>query len=249
IFVCFNIRWIFGNMFFQEGKSMKVLIRTFVSITLFIFIWSNMLFAENNITGQIDSISSNKLSISQARKLLLKSIILPGWGEHSLDYHRRGYGFNSSELIFWITYAAFQFHAGSMNDNMRAYAAQHAGVNPANKDDYYFKDIGNYMNIYEYNEQKLRYRQNSALYPDTDEYFWAWDSEQSRKEFDKIRIKGSVALRNASFTVAGLVVNRIISIFDIIALTRNRIEKPNSDLSAYVVPHSKGVTLSLNFSF
>ena len=244
----FDIEWIFGNMFFQEEESMKILIRGFVLFILTISVSSNMLLAEYKITSQIDSISSDKLSISQARTLLLKSIVLPGWGEHSLNCHKRGYGFNSSELVFWITYVAFQFHAGSMNDNMRAYAAQHAGVIPIDKDDYYFKDIGNYMNIYEYNDQKLRYRQNNALYPETDEYFWAWDSEQSRKEFDKIRIKGSVALRNASFAVAGLVVNRIISMFDIIALTRNKIEKPNSDLSAYVVPHSKGVTLSLNFS-
>ncbi|MCK4447141.1 MAG: hypothetical protein KAW56_08665, partial [Candidatus Marinimicrobia bacterium] len=119
---------------------MKILIRSFVLFILTIFVSSNMLLAEYKMTSQIDSISSDKLSIFQARILLLKSIVLPGWGEHSLNCHKRGYGFNSSELIFWITYVAFQFHAGSMNDNMRAYAAQHAEVNPANKDDYYFKD-------------------------------------------------------------------------------------------------------------
>jgi hypothetical protein len=132
---------------------------------------------------------------------------------------------------------------------MKAYAASHAGVDPAGKDMYYFTDIGNYENIYEYNDQKLRYREVELLYPLTGEYFWAWDSPSARRTFDKMRIKSATALRNATFAIGGLVANRIVSMLDIMVLTRNRLDIPDYDLESTFQPTENGMSFSLSVRF
>jgi len=190
-----------------------------------------------------------QLSVQQARKTFLKSLVLPGWGEHGLGNHRRGYGFNSAEILGWIAYAAFQIQGRTLKENMKTYAAEHAGVYPNGKDDYYFTDIGNYMNIFEYNEQKLRYRQYAALYPENAKYYWAWDTENSRKKFDRIRVSSSTAFRNSSFAVGALVANRIVSVIDIMILTKNRVEKTGPEFEAVFIPQREGIALQMNLNF
>lgn len=189
------------------------------------------------------------ISQRTARQLLLKSLILPGWGEHSLKYHRRGFILNSSELVLWVGYAALLYFGNSAEQDMQAYAAQHAGIDPAGKDFYYFTDIGNYANIYEYNEQKLRYRQYRSLYPETAEYFWTWDSAVSRRKYDRLRYNSQQVLHMASFAIGGLVVNRIISMIDIIALTRGRLETPPEEIQALISPQPGRMTFSLRIGF
>lgn len=202
---------------------------------------------DSTLTATADSLP--KLTQAQARRLLLQSVIIPGWGERSLNYVRRSYGFNASEIALWVTYLAFEYYGNAVASDMKAYAASHAGVNPSGKDEYYFTDIGNYTNIYEYNEQKLRDRSVDLLYPLTGDYYWAWDSESSRKSFDKLRIRSATAIRNATFAVGGLVANRIISMLDIMILTRNRLDIPIDDIESTLRPTNEGLSFSLSVKF
>ena len=205
-----------------------------------------ILLSSGTIFAQSDS-STFILSTGEARTLLIKSIILPGWGEHSLGYASRGYTFNSSELCLWVGYTALIFLGQSMEQDMIAYAASHAGVDPAGKDNFYYTDIGNYSNIHDYNDQKLRYRQFDRLYPETDEYTWAWDSDDARQEFDQLRYNSQRMLHGATFVVGGLILNRLVSMIDIIALTKDRLETPINDFQATLLPRDGALTLSLNF--
>ncbi len=199
--------------------------------------------------AQVAEAGDSLLSQKTARRLLLQSLVLPGWGEHSLNYHRRGFALNSSELLLWVGFATLSYLGNSAEQDMQAYAARHAGINPVGKDIYYFTDIGNYANIYEYNEQKMRYRQYANLYPESSEYFWAWDSEASRRKFDRLRYNSQQILHIASFAIGGLVVNRIISVIDIIALTKERLEPVENSVQALVYPQRDAVTFTLNFGF
>jgi len=193
--------------------------------------------------------AADSLSLGEARITLLKSIVLPGWGEHSLGHKTRGYLFNGTELGIWVSWAAFQLQGAALYNDMQAYAAEHAGVDISGKDEVYFTDIGNYNTIYEYNDQKLRYRQSMAVYPTTEDYVWAWDTENSREEFDDIRIRQARVLRNAGFALTGLVINRLVSIFDVMLLTRGRVETPLEDFETVLAPTRDGVNFSLYFHF
>jgi len=213
-----------------------------VSLVLILFLFGTMISVEIRAAETADSL----LSQQTARGLLLRSMVLPGWGEHRLNYHQRGYALNSSELLGWVTYAVLLYFGNSAEKDMRAFAATHAGIDPRGKDIYYYTDIGNYNTLYEYNYQKLRYRQYASLYPDTDSYFWAWDSDASRREFDGLRYDSQQLLHLASFALGGLIVNRIVSMIDVIALTKDRLETPLSNVQATVLPHAQSLTLSLS---
>ena len=194
-------------------------------------------------------LSSPRLSQRQARRLLLQSAILPGWGERSLHYTRRANVLHSTEAVGWLTWGFFTLRGQALRQAMSSYAVAHAGINPHHKDANYFADIGNYRNIYEYNEQKLRNRQVQLVYPLTTEFFWAWDSDAARREFDKQRVLSATALHNAGFALGGLILNRIVSMLDIIILTRGQIESPVPKLSSTWHAHPNGVTYSLQVNF
>lgn len=189
------------------------------------------------------------LTQGQARLTLLRSLVVPGWGEHSLGYHKRGLVFNTAEILGWVTFYAFQSSGLAQKKDMRAFAVLHAGINPQGKDAYYYTDIGNYDNIYEYNDQKLRNRQVDYLYPVTPDFFWAWDSAANRQHFDKLRIRSATQLQYATFMLGGLVLNRIVSMLDIVILTRNLVEKPAVELESSFFPARDGATFSLSINF
>jgi len=228
---------------------MNILIRRSLLGLFLVLILTAIGAAQIDSAAVADQDSLPKITQGQARLLLLKSALLPGWGERQLGSMRRSYSFNTSEIALWITYLAFQWYGTAVENDMKAYGAAHAGIDPAGKDQYYFTDIGNYDNIYQYNEQKLRYRTVDLLYPLTNEYYWAWDNPDSRRSFDKMRIKSATALRNASFAVAGLVANRIISILDIMILTQGRLESNDIDIESSVRPDKDGMSFTLSVKF
>ncbi len=224
-------------------------IRFAFKLLFLIVLLFSLSYSDDNNENEIKEISDEMLSTSQARIILFKSLVVPGWGEHSLGNRKRGYAFNSSDITLWLLYAALKYYSDAEYSNMEAYAATHAGINPSDKDNIYYTDIGNYLNIYDYNNQKLRYRQTMKIYPENDNYFWSWDSDESRKEFDKKRLRTLTIRQNASFVLSGLIVNRIISAIDIISLTKDRVNRPDREWAAIVSPGLDRISLSLNFSF
>jgi len=228
---------------------MKHLVRRGLWELLIVFILAVTSLAQSDSTLVAEPDTLPKLTQGQARLLLLKSAILPGWGERSLNYVERSRYFNASEIAFWVTYFAFYWYGNAIADDMKAYAATHAGVNPAGKDQYYFTDIGNYENIYAYNDQKLRYRTVNLLYPVTPEYYWAWDDDSSRRHFDKLRVKSATVLRNATFAIGGLVANRLFSMLDVIVLTRGQLEQPTIDIESSWQSYQDGMSFKISLNF
>lgn len=199
-------------------------------------------------SGQAQGLDATEtITQSRARSLILRSLVLPGWGEHSLSYPSRGYILNSTELSLWVSYFSLNFFAASVERDMKALAAVHAGINLKGKDLVYFTDIGNYQTLAEYNDQKLRYRQNNRIYPES--WAWAWDSEASRRQFDDRRVYSQQLYRAASFMIAGLVVNRIVSIIDIVILTKDRLEKPVDEVQALILPGNGQLQFLLEVKF
>jgi hypothetical protein len=198
--------------------------------------------------GQAQEVDPTEtISQSRARGLILRSLILPGWGEHALNYQSRGYILNGSELTLWVSYFGLNFFAASVEQDMKALAAVHAGVDPQGKDLVYFTDIGNYSTLAEYNDQKLRYRQNNRVYPES--WAWAWDSDASRRQFDKKRVYSQQLYRAASFMIAGLIINRIASIIDVVVLTKDRLENPANEVQARILPGNGQLQFLLELKF
>ena len=111
---------------------------------------------------------------------VVKSLILPGWGENTLGNLHRARIFSLLETGLWIGIAGTYLAAAYEEDNFHSYAAEYAGVDVSGKNHAFWVDIGNYLSRQDYNEEHLRFRDNNELYPRTSEWDWVWDSENNR---------------------------------------------------------------------
>jgi hypothetical protein len=141
----------------------------------------------------------------------LYSLLLPGMGELYAGSFSSGRYFLAAEGALWLTYAVFQVHADALRDDARSFAVAHAGISLQGKNDQYFVDIGNFLNIDEYNQKKLRDRDVEKVYDPALGYAWQWDSDVSRGAFRDQRVASDNAYNNRKFVVAVVLINHVAS--------------------------------------
>lgn len=140
------------------------------------------------------------------------SVLVPGTGELYAGNFETGKYAMVTEAAIWITYAAFYTHGNWVRQDARLFATQHAGANFVSKSDQFDVDMGNYLSVDDYNQSKLRTRDNNLLYTDPS-YYWKWDSDADRISFKNARIRSDGIFQNGKFVIAAAVVNRIFSAF------------------------------------
>ena len=106
--------------------------------------------------------------------------------------------------------------------------------------------MSQYDNMSEYNETMERQRRFDDTYPDIQKYRWDWDNTKNRNNFNDLRVKSSNSKKINNFTVAALIVNRIVSFIDVAYLNgQNKIK-----LESTLLPTSNSsLTFNLNLSF
>ncbi|MEO8448035.1 MAG: hypothetical protein ABI528_11090, partial [bacterium] len=99
--------------------------------------------------------------------------------------------------------------------------------NIENKNDDFFANIGNFTNIYEYNNDKLS-RGEYALVYDVNQNYWNWDDINNRDTFESQR-KRSERIYNTRIVFGSvLVVNRIVSGISAFFMAKNSGTKKTS---------------------
>lgn len=144
------------------------------------------------------------------RKAFFRSLLIPGAGEQYLGKHTLAKTFFFTEISLWISYIAFREYGNWQRDDAFAFAATHSGANIDGKPSQFFIDIGNYQDIYQYNDAKQRMYQFEKVYSEED-YYWSWDQEANRRKFDKIRISGDQARNRSVFVLGGIFANHLLS--------------------------------------
>ena len=147
---------------------------------------------------------------SKARAFL-QSLILPGWGQHYAESRSMMKVFIASEAVLLGSFIGFNLWGNWLEDDFRTFASTHAGISPQGKPNGYFVDIGNFNDIFDYNQEQLRNRDVRSLYPVTDEFFWRWDSEANRLKFEDLRVRSARAANRADLTLAVIFVNHLLS--------------------------------------
>ena len=185
-------------------------------------------------------------------KNILYSLILPGAGQWSMGYKGRAKFFMGTEFLLWVGYFGTQSYANVIQRDYHSYSSVHAGVNTAQKDEQYWIDIGSADNIYTFNEQRLRDRNKEALYPEAATYYWQWDSKDSRKYYNNLRVKEHNWERRATFVVGAFVLNRLVSAIDVVRIIRKENKKLDNKMSHlhfnYKTTHTGAGVLNLNLS-
>ena len=179
---------------------------------------------------------------------MMKSFVLPGLGELSMKENSRAKLFFTSEILILSTHLLGKSFRDSYIDQYTGFAELHANVNMDNRGYDFIIDMSNHNSTAEYNQNIASYHgENFSEYQyDNDLDNWEWDSNKNRLEFDKMRRNSLVAGMVADFALAGLIINRIISIIDVMYLT-NR--KSNIDLGSYISrDRNDGVALNISFS-
>ena len=139
------------------------------------------------------------------------SLVLPGMGELYAGDFSSGKYFLVSEGLLWLTYAAFEIYGNSVRDDARLYAVSNAGVSPAGKNDQFYVDVGNFLNVADYNDKKLRDRTPSLVYDPAAGYGWQWGSDSQRLTFRDLRVHSENMFNNQKFVAAAILINHVAS--------------------------------------
>jgi len=160
--------------------------------------------------------------VKEKRELdpVIKSILLPGWGQKALGRKKRARVYNYFESGLILTIVGSSTFSNITIKNYIAFASEHAAISSSEKNHKYWVDIGNYDSITDYNDEHLRNREMDDLYPDDKKWNWDWDSDANRKAFEKKRISSDQLKLAATFGIGALVVNHIVSAIDVLYLKR-----------------------------
>ncbi len=143
------------------------------------------------------------------RTAFFQSLAVPGWGQYTLGRKNAALFFFGSELIMIGGIFSFRAYGASARADYEALAARYAGVVGGHGHDFYV-DVGNWMSVDDFNEQRLRERNFDQLYVlDSDR--WRWDTDQHRAEMRTRRIKSDRAFNSVIYLIGGLALNHIAS--------------------------------------
>ena len=206
------------------------------SVIIMVFLISTLIaqtpvkFSNNLLYKQESEIKDKPESTSSA-KYILFSLLLPGAGQWSMGYHNRAKFFFGAEFLMWVGYIGSNVYANISKNNYQSFATLHADVISKNKSEQYWIDIGSSENIYRFNEQRLRLRDIKGTYPETGNYFWQWDSKESIKTYNSLRVKEHNWQDRATFITGAFILNRLVSVIDVIRLIRREKKDSHSKMS------------------
>ena len=164
------------------------------------------------------------LSFSKTLDPVLKSAILPGWGQSELGEKKKEKLFTIFEFSALAACFASYGVSKHIQYNFKTFAANHANVKNFDNDRQFWVDIGNYINPDSHDNEHLRWRENDKLYRNNS--LWNWDSYDNMKKFEKLRIKSDFLDRQGKFIAGAILLNHIISAID--ALYIKNIKQQNS---------------------
>lgn len=164
-------------------------------------------FGSSEIYG-LEEVAAGKKSPGLA---LLYSLILPGAGHWYLDRMDVGKYFLTADAISWTGLIALNIHGDNVINDAESYSVEHADVtDPDGKDEDFFANVGNYNNVYEYNNDKLSRGEYNLIY-DVNSRFWNWDTEGNRDIFESQRKKSERIYNNRIIFGSLLIANRVVS--------------------------------------
>lgn len=190
---------------------------------------------------------------------MFKSFIFPGWGEmneynilskdkniDNISYIKeRARYIMLQETSLWVGFYIFKDLSKSYKNDYRLLGSINAGVNWNNKNELFAANVGNFNNLEEYNAYKLLTGQYDDAYFE-DGFNWDWQNNNSnRLAYDRTRNKSEKYDKFKTYIIAGLMINRVISSFDVLSIMKNH----DRIISFDIEENSSNLKLNLNYHF
>ena len=173
---------------------------------------------------------------------VLKSSLIPGWGEAVLESNKRARLFYSIELSLWTACLATYTASFHQMLQYQSFAVEHAGVDADNKDHKYWVDIGNYIDIDQHNSEHLRWRYLDEIYDESDR--WLWDNKNNMKNFESMRIRSDMLAKTGEYVIGAIIMNHLLSAIDTLYLLRL---KKENDVTIIPIIEESNYGLMLSF--
>jgi hypothetical protein len=166
--------------------------------------------ADSNIKTETTPVKRSKKSPGLA---FIYSLFVPGMGHVYANKFETGKYFLISEAAIWLTYIGFTVYGNWVLDDAYNFSTIHAGVDLSGKakDDKFFNVIANYDNVYEYNDEKLRFGEYDKIYDPAQGYGFYWDNTSNREKYQDGKFTGDRTLNDRLFVIGAAVINHIVS--------------------------------------
>ena len=203
----------------------------------------NQEFSKKDLTEKVLSNSENDYSFNKSELIFTEkkstkstglafiySLLLPGTGHLYTDRMDVGKYFVAAEISSWLGVIGLTLYGDAVQNDARSFAGIHASLIRESDNEDYYRNIGEFNNIYDYNDEKLRRGEYELIY-DVNKYFWNWDNVSNREEFDSQR-RSSERIYNSRIVFAtGLVVNRIVSAISALILANDH----NANITSFKI--------------
>ncbi len=158
-------------------------------------------------------------------RAVLYSLLLPGLGDWKLGNRSRATVFFAVEGAIWLSFAAFQYQGGDLEDDYQYLAMRFAGVTQDDHSDDFYATIRDYDSSEEYEAVIKDEGRFTPPYIDgseaLDAYFtenrvddfepWLWASTDRRLQYSETRSSSKTAYRRADYMLAAAATNRVVS--------------------------------------
>lgn len=196
---------------------------------------------------------------------MLYSAILPGLGEIYTKNPTKAGFFIGTEFAILFSYFRFKSETEWKIDSYEQFAFVNAGIDK-NSSDIVYQRAQDYISSEEYNESIILAARNYFLiyYHDEEafqEYLdyhlipeeegWDWETNKNWSKFYKLRRQKQDLEIYSNFAVAGLILNRLVSILDS-AISVKKYNKQNKYYGKlYVAPvwDNKGIKIGYEYKF
>ena len=190
----------------------------------------------------------------------LRSLVLPGWGElnefnilsndkklDNIEYIKdRSRAIMITEGIIWISLMISNELSSSYENDFKLLGQSNAGVDwsSINNDEFakYAANVGNFDSFLDYNDER---RLNTlSTYNEGEGYEWDWNSSSNRLRYDKLRNRSEKLGKFSDYMVASLLINRIVSAFDVLSIKKN-----HGRMISFDVESNDKLKLNFNYHF
>jgi hypothetical protein len=154
---------------------------------------------------------------------MVSSLFLPGSGHQYCERNRSALVYFSTEAALIFGFFFCNHYAKNLATDAAGYAWTHAGAQGEIKsaDDPYWKKVGKYMDVQDYNSAVDLDRLGYSNKITGEIQRWRWDSEESKDRFNSLLTNSRLFHIVSSFCIGALVLDRVVAFIDIRTVTRN----------------------------
>lgn len=160
---------------------------------------------------EFDEEDKDKVNVTRAVGL---SFLLPGAGHWAMGSRGRAGVFFGTEALSWAAFSYFKTVQHQKEDDFELYARTNAGVDPAGKDEEFYRTLTFYMSRDQYNDEGRLIDPSRPYYPDNPEWDWQWESDAAMARYRNIRNQSNIAQDRAKLSLGAALLNRLVAAAD-----------------------------------